>query len=38
MELPADFPDDVNYEWYITEAKTVLGSLGCVQQVLFPAA
>lgn len=28
MELPAEFPDDVNHEWYINEAMEVLKEIG----------
>ncbi len=38
MELPDEFPADVNYDWYVAEAKSVLGNIGYAQQTLFPAA
>ena len=38
MELPDEFPDDVNYAWYIAEAKSALGNLGFAQGTLFEAA
>jgi hypothetical protein len=28
MDLPLDFPNDLNYEWYITEANNMLYDLG----------
>lgn len=28
MDLPAEFPTDINYEWYIKETETMLGTLG----------
>jgi DNA polymerase elongation subunit (family B) len=38
MELPAEFPADVNYHWYVKEANSVLGYLGYAQGRLFEAA
>lgn len=38
MELPSDFPFDVNHEWYIAEAKSTLHQIGYLQHRLFPAA
>lgn len=28
MELPDAFPDDINYEWYIAEANSILADVG----------
>lgn len=28
MELPDEFPDDVNYEWYVNEAESILEEIG----------
>ena len=28
MDLPDEFPDDVDYGWYIEEAKSMLRDLG----------
>ena len=28
MDLPTEFPDDVNYEWYINEAVDMLYDCG----------
>ena len=28
MELTGEFPEDVDYEWYITEAKRILKDIG----------
>ncbi len=38
MELPDEFPDDVNYNWYLMEARSVLGNIGYAQPRLFEAA
>lgn len=35
MELPATFPKDVNYEWYLNEAQYVLVNIGYAQLTLF---
>ena len=35
MELPDTFPTDVNYPWYITEAKNTLTNIGYGQRTLF---
>lgn len=35
MELPDEFPDDINYDWYIQEAEIVLIDIGYSQQTLF---
>lgn len=32
MDLPADFPDDVNYDWYINEAVEMLFDCGYYQK------
>lgn len=31
MELPDDFPSDIDYEWYIREANSILRDLGAVR-------
>ncbi len=38
MELPDEFPADVNYQWYIEEARSVLASIGYAQGRLFEEA
>jgi hypothetical protein len=38
MELPDEFPKDVNYGWYIAEARDVLVNLGYAQGDLFEDA
>jgi hypothetical protein len=38
MNLPDVFPTDVNYNWYIREAQSLLGNVGSAQMRLFPAA
>lgn len=38
MDLPLEFPDDINYEWYIEKCKQILIDIGYtkkVRQVLF---
>ena len=35
MELPDVFPADVNYDWYVAEAKNVLHNIGYGQRTLF---
>jgi DNA polymerase elongation subunit (family B) len=35
MELPDAFPSDVNYDWYIAEARNVLNNIGYGQRTLF---
>jgi hypothetical protein len=30
MELPEEFPDDVNYEWYAAEARSILADVGAL--------
>ncbi|WP_321471066.1 hypothetical protein [uncultured Paludibaculum sp.] len=35
MELPDEFPTDVNFGWYVQEAQSVLNSLGYAQRTLF---
>jgi DNA polymerase elongation subunit (family B) len=35
MELPDTFPTDVNYAWYIQEAKNALSNIGYTQGSLF---
>ena len=35
MELPDEFPADVNYNWYVEEAQSVLHNLGYRQRTLF---
>lgn len=35
MELPEVFPNDVNYNWYISEAHAVLNSIGYAQRTMF---
>ena len=32
MDLPTDFPDDVNYEWYINEAVEMLYDCGGIRK------
>lgn len=27
MDLPTIFPDDIDYDWYVTEAKSILGDI-----------
>jgi DNA polymerase elongation subunit (family B) len=38
MELPAEFPTDVNYKWYEREAQAALGAIGYAQRTLFDKA
>lgn len=38
MELPDELPKDINYAWYIAEAKAMLGNIGYAQATLFEAA
>ena len=38
MDLPSEFPSDVNYKWYVAEANSVLDDIGYAQQRLFAAA
>lgn len=38
MELPDEFPADVNYDWYIAEARAALGNIGYAQRSLFEEA
>lgn len=38
MELPDEFPNDVNYDWYIREAMALLNNVGHSQRTLFEAA
>ena len=33
MDLPAEFPDDINYHWYISKAKEMLRDVGALGQV-----
>ena len=33
MDLPPTFPSDINYDWYIKEAYTILKSIGCEQTI-----
>lgn len=35
MELPDEFPKNINYDWYVLEARAVLNSIGYLQQTLF---
>jgi DNA polymerase elongation subunit (family B) len=35
MELPDEFPSDVNYDWYIAEAMAALNSIGYGQRTLW---
>jgi hypothetical protein len=30
MELPESFPEDVNFDWYITEANSILRDIGAI--------
>jgi hypothetical protein len=34
MDLPGSMPEDVNYDWYIAEAYSILRDIGCPQGVL----
>lgn len=27
MDLPTIFPDDIDYDWYVAEAKSILGDI-----------
>lgn len=33
MELPDEFPDDVDHDWYIREAKEIMKDIGAVRRV-----
>jgi hypothetical protein len=35
MELPDEFPDNINYGWYVAEAKEVLRNVNYSQLNLF---
>lgn len=34
MDLPEEFPDDINYEWYIEEARFILQAIGFYKQFI----
>jgi DNA polymerase elongation subunit (family B) len=34
MDLPAEFPDDVDYDWYIREAGEILASVGAFNDLV----
>lgn len=36
MDLPKEFPDDIDYEWYIIECYEMLMDIGCVPRVQIP--
>lgn len=38
MDLPAEFPADVNYDWYIAEAESLLADIGAGVEVVGVAA
>ncbi|MGH9928620.1 MAG: hypothetical protein ACREA9_05235 [Pyrinomonadaceae bacterium] len=33
MELPDDFPSDVDYDWYIREAQEILKDIGAIRRI-----
>lgn len=37
MELPAQFPDDVDFDWYIREAHSILDDIGAAVPESLPA-
>lgn len=37
MELPAQFPDDVDFDWYIREARSILDDIGAAVPESLPA-
>ena len=36
MELPDEFPNDVNYDWYVKECNELLMDIGVVERPVVP--
>lgn len=36
MDLPEELPDDIDYDWYVTECYEMLMSLGVIQRPVMP--